>query len=106
MQGIRLCGKKDYDFLEKFVGTKTRCQIIQQCSNYLKIAKTNPNKKGTAEIKCILSPRKGEWAKSDRDRLLEGLKLFGKDYDRLTKYVGAKSKAQVYTQVVKIRKHF
>ena len=61
---------------------------------------------GAAEIKRILSPRLGVWAKSDAERLLVGLKFFGKDYDRLTKYVGVKTKTQVYDQVKKVHKHY
>ena len=59
---------------------------------------------GAAEIYHMLAPTRvmNEWSEAEHARLLEGLKIFGKDYVKLVKHVNTKSKEQVSFKIKRI----
>ena len=59
-----------------------------------------------AENQVELVGRKGDryWTEDEHDRFIEAVKLFGKDWAKITAHVGTRSRQSVYSHAQKFRK--
>jgi hypothetical protein len=63
----------------------------------VKQEKKNPEDSHVQAMASVINrkPQGLKWEQDEDNRLIEGLRRYGKDYDRITQYVGTRSRRKV-----------
>ena len=103
IDGIRKFGR-DWKKITQHVGeTKTVRQVYNQAYNMLGVLKKNPDLPHKDILAILETPTDQAvrpWAEDEEKQFIEGLDLYGKNYDKLAEHIGTGRSAK------QIRNHF
>ena len=89
------------------VGTRDIGQVKYYAKRLIKKYAENPNAEGAHLLNLIQSKRfKYHWSKEESSKFFEALKQYGKNYTKISEYIGTKTASQSETHGTKLRKKF
>ena len=91
LEGLELNGKS-WTLIAEHIGTKTHAQTSQYGKNLIKKLRKTSDKtdEEMRHLQILEKPLLERWNQAEEMKFLEGLRMYGKDYASIQKYIGTK----------------
>ena len=89
LKQLNLFGK-DYSRITEYIGSRTKRQVRHYTYDFIERLEKNSNDKDFKILEILKQPLviQNSWNEKERDRFTYAVRVFGKDFKRITEHIG------------------